>query len=229
MFWVRPWWSDLKRKQRFTLSNQAAAEMYFNAVTFGECVIYSHNFITLQAAILPAKNVHELQLFVDKWVPVVGAPHRFFSWVSQLLSVSRLCCRSHHFATAGCCGTSASSPSGRSWEEERRKLTKAALPASVADAQLKALKLGFKPPKWKDGGWGRAHHYYYSFLLHLPTAQGAWRYSEKVWRPLWCENVNIRGPGFSWIFKCVFTLQPLRTSVRCEQRDQEREWESALE
>lgn len=47
------------------------------------------------------------------------------------------------------------------------------------------------------------------FWLCLPTARGAWRYSAEEWGALWCV-VNIRGWGFSWILKCLFTLQPLR-------------------
>lgn len=48
----------LIKKQRFTLYNQAAAaEMYFKVFTLENGVIYSHIFITLQAAILPAKKL----------------------------------------------------------------------------------------------------------------------------------------------------------------------------
>lgn len=47
----------LIKKQRFILYNQAAAEMYFKVFTLENGVIYSHIFITLQAAILPAKKL----------------------------------------------------------------------------------------------------------------------------------------------------------------------------
>lgn len=38
----------------------------FKTFTLENGVIYSHIFITLQAAILPAKNFNEFKLFVDK-------------------------------------------------------------------------------------------------------------------------------------------------------------------
>lgn len=38
--------------------------------------------------------------------------------------------------------------------KEKKKLTKAALPASVAEPRLKTLKLGIEPPKRKDGDCG---------------------------------------------------------------------------
>lgn len=96
-----------------------------------------------------------------------------------LSSVSCLCCASHHFVTAGCCGSSALSQSGRTWEEERKKLTKAALPASVAEPQRKFSEVGIQALSfWRekmDGRVGGVGGVMSLFLLHLATALGAWR------------------------------------------------------
>lgn len=206
-------------------------------------VIYSHIFITLQASILPAKNFNELKLFVDKWVPVLGPLHCFFSRISRLLSVSRLCCGSHHFVTAGCCGSSALSGSGRTWEEERKKLTKAALPASVADPQRKALKLGFKPPKRKDGDcgwrwggapslllWSSLKYYYVTVFTALIYSSRCMKVFKKRMRsPLMCQHKYKRTRILMNIKMSLHTAAAEDESVRYEQRDQEREWELALE
>lgn len=128
-------------------------------------VIYSHILITLQAAILPAKNFNEFKLFVDKWAPVLGSPHCFLSGTSRLLSVSRLCGGSHHFVTAGCCGSSALSGSGRTWEEERKKADKSSAACFSVRSPTEGFEVGIQASKRGKmeivGAGGVQHHHYY--------------------------------------------------------------------
>lgn len=121
-----------------------------------------------------------------------------------------------------------------------KKLTKAALPASVSDPQLKALKLGFKPPKRKDGdcgGGGVQHHHYYYFDNHyyyyyyyviIFTALTYSTRCMKVFRkrmrgPLMCQRKYKRTRILMNIKISLHTAAAEDESVRYEQRDQERE------
>lgn len=120
-----------------------------------------------------------------------------------------------------------------------KKLTKAVLPASVSDPQLKALKLGFKPPKRKDGDCGGGGTIIIIIviiinIIIIVIIFTALTYSTrcmKVFRkrmrgPLMCQRKYKRTKILMNIKISLHTAAAEDESVRYEQRDQGRERES---